>query len=101
MQSDISYQIEEYLAVLAQRHLTTRFVRLSHLDAEMDAAGVPAILAYRHAELFANLVSVVDLFPSSASASAAMEEDDDDVTGGGAAGGAFDGVQILEDILKA
>lgn len=62
-ESDISHHIESQLAQLAKRHTRTRFIRLSHEEAEIDPAGVPAILAYKDADLFANLVSVVDHFP--------------------------------------
>ena len=43
--------------------MTTRFIKLHYLDAEMDEACVPAILAYKEGELFANLVAVVDEIP--------------------------------------
>lgn len=48
---------------LARKHVTTRFVKLHYLDAEMDEVIVPAILAYREGELFANLSSIVDDIP--------------------------------------
>lgn len=48
---------------LARKHVTTRFVKLHYLDAEMDEVVVPAILAYREGDLFANLSSVIDDIP--------------------------------------
>ena len=48
---------------VARKHETTRFVKLNYEDAEIDAAAVPAILAYRNGELFANLVSIIDEIP--------------------------------------
>ena len=56
--------MEDALSNLARRWAYTRFVKLSYLDAEMDPAGVPAILAYKAGNLIANLVSVVDEIPS-------------------------------------
>lgn len=55
--------MESHLSVLATKHTTTRFVRLHYLEAEMDAASIPAILAYKQGELMANLVAVVNEIP--------------------------------------
>lgn len=37
---------------------------MHYIEAEMDAACVPAILAYRAEELFANLVALIDEIPA-------------------------------------
>ena len=39
-------------------------MKLHYLDAEMDETSVPAILAYKGGDLFANLVSVIDEIPA-------------------------------------
>ncbi|KAI9678577.1 MAG: hypothetical protein M1817_005634 [Caeruleum heppii] len=62
-QSEVSQQVEDCLVSLAQKQSTTRFVKLHFEEAEMDVASVPAILAYRAGELFANLVAIIDEIP--------------------------------------
>jgi hypothetical protein len=64
LQSEISGMVEDCLPALARRHITTRFVKLHYLEAEMDPASVPAMLGYKEGELVANLVSLVDEIPS-------------------------------------
>lgn len=63
-QSEVSAQVESHLSVLATKHTTTRFIKLHYLEAEMDAASIPAVLAYKQGELMANLVAVVNEIPS-------------------------------------
>ncbi|KAI9798254.1 MAG: hypothetical protein M1825_005387, partial [Sarcosagium campestre] len=63
-ESEVSAQVESLLHGLARKHATTHFVRLHYLDAEMDVASTPAVLAYRAGELFANLVAIIDEIPS-------------------------------------
>ncbi|MCJ1372077.1 hypothetical protein MMC20_003298 [Loxospora ochrophaea] len=63
-ESSISGIVEDALSSLARKHETTRFVKLHYLDAEMDETSVPAILAYKGGDLFANLVSVIDEIPA-------------------------------------
>jgi hypothetical protein len=48
---------------IAQRNNTTRFIKLHYEDAEMEVAGVPAVLAYRNAEKFVGLVPLMDALP--------------------------------------
>lgn len=48
---------------VAQRNDTTRFIKLHYEEAEMEYAGVPAVLAYRNAEKFAGLVPLIDELP--------------------------------------
>lgn len=64
MQSTISNQVEDALKVVARDHVTTRFVKLHYLDAEMDEIAAPGILAYKGGECFANLVSVINEIPA-------------------------------------
>ncbi|KAK3062308.1 hypothetical protein LTS18_004386, partial [Coniosporium uncinatum] len=68
--SEVSNLVEDCVRQLARSHPLTRFVKLHYEDAEMEGAGVPAILAYRGAEKFAGLVPVVDEIPDDADLSA-------------------------------
>ena len=61
--SEVSRLVEGCVRVLAARHATTRFVKLGWEDAEMERAGVPALLAYRGGEKFAGLVPVIEEIP--------------------------------------
>jgi hypothetical protein len=54
-QSNTSAAVENSLATLAQKHITTRFIKLDQEIAEMEHVIVPAILAYRTGEVFATL----------------------------------------------
>jgi len=62
-QLSVSSIVEDALSNLARKHETTRFVKITADEAEMDIVAVPAILAYQAGELIANLVSVVDEIP--------------------------------------
>lgn len=62
-ESDVSIAIEEALREFAQVHASVRCVRLHFAEAEMEPAGVPALLAYADGEKFAGLVPVVDELP--------------------------------------
>ena len=64
LQSSVSGLVEDCLDTLARKHQTTRFVKLRYPEAEMDVACVPAILAYKAGELFANLVAVINDIPA-------------------------------------
>ncbi|KAK4963519.1 hypothetical protein LTR10_001148 [Elasticomyces elasticus] len=64
--SEVSSEIERCLRQLARRHVDTRFVKLHYVDAEMERAGVPALLAYRGGDKFAGLVPIVDEIPDDA-----------------------------------
>lgn len=61
--SEISHMVEECVGEIAKSFTTTRFVQLNYEEAEMEVAGVPAILAYRGGDKFAGLVPVVDEIP--------------------------------------
>jgi len=64
--SDISGMVEDCVRKLAKQHSATRFVKLHYADAEMEVAGVPAILAYKGGDKFAGLVPVMDEIPDDA-----------------------------------
>jgi len=55
--------VESCMRDVAQRNDTTRFIKLHYQEAEMEVAGVPAVLAYRNAEKFAGLVPLIDELP--------------------------------------
>ncbi|KAI9875371.1 MAG: hypothetical protein M1830_008574 [Pleopsidium flavum] len=63
-ESSVSGLVEDCLNTLARKHQTTRFIKLHYIEAEMDEACVPAVLAYKAGELFANLVAVIDEIPA-------------------------------------
>ncbi|KAK6431641.1 hypothetical protein LTR95_012199 [Oleoguttula sp. CCFEE 5521] len=68
--SQVSQAIEDCLQTLAQKHQDVRFVKLHYQDAEMEPAGVPALIAYRAGEKFAGLVPIVGEIPEDAELSA-------------------------------
>ncbi|KAF2838056.1 thioredoxin-like protein [Patellaria atrata CBS 101060] len=72
--SDISDMVEDCLRELVRKHLTTRFVKLHFEDAEMEPAGVPAIIAYKAGDRIASLVPIVDEIPDDAELSATSLE---------------------------
>ena len=74
MQSEVSTAIEECIRSLARKHLETRFIKLHYRIAEMEPAGVPAVLAYRNGDKFAGLVPVIQEIPDDADLSATTLE---------------------------
>lgn len=64
--SDISTLVEDCVRNVARKHSTVRFVKLHYEEAEMEIAGVPAVLAYRNGEKFAGLVPLMDEIPDDA-----------------------------------
>lgn len=56
-----------HLAALAEKHSTVHFIALHYLDAEIDSAGVPAILAYRNGDKFADILPLAPEVSSSGS----------------------------------
>jgi len=58
--------IEDCVRTLAKKHSNSRFVRLHYQDAEMEPAGVPAIIAYRGGDKFAGLVPIMEEMPDDA-----------------------------------
>ena len=59
-----SGKVEDALSGLARKHVTTRFVKLHFLEAEMDEIAAPGILAYKGGDCFANLVSFMSEIPA-------------------------------------
>jgi hypothetical protein len=70
MQSEVSVMVEDCVRELSRIHNTTRFIKLHYVEAEMEVAGVPALLAYRGGDKFAGLVPVMDEIPDEAELSA-------------------------------
>jgi hypothetical protein len=62
-QSEVSRLIEWCVSEVAREYKGVRFVKLHYAEAEMEPAGVPAILAYRGGDKFAGLVPVLDEIP--------------------------------------
>jgi len=58
--------IEDCVRTLARKHNNVRFVRLHYQDAEMEPAGVPALIAYRGGDKFAGLVPIMEEMPDDA-----------------------------------
>lgn len=70
----MSIALEECVCALAATHPDTRFVKLHFEDAEMEPAGVPALIAYRNGDKFAGLVPLIDEIPEDADVSATTLE---------------------------
>lgn len=68
-QSEVSALIEDCVRGLARKHLDARFIKLHYEDAEMEPAGVPALLAYRGGNKFAGLVPIIQDIPEDADVS--------------------------------
>lgn len=73
-QSEVSTAIEECIRGVARKHIDTRFIKLHYRDAEMEPAGVPALLAYRNGDKFAGMVPVLHEIPEDADLSATTLE---------------------------
>ena len=70
----MSTSIENCIRTIAQKHLDVRFVKLHYEDAEMEPAGVPALLAYRGGDMFSRLVPIIQEIPDDAELSANVLE---------------------------
>ena len=66
--------MEDALKDLARKHVTTRFVKLHYLEAEMEEIAAPGVLAYKGGDCFANLVSMVNEIPAGRDISSASVE---------------------------
>ncbi|KAG8631964.1 hypothetical protein KVT40_001104 [Elsinoe batatas] len=73
-QSEVSDLIEVCVQELARKYINTRFVKLHYHDAEMEPAGVPAVLAYKGGDKFAGLVPVLNEIPDDADVTASTLE---------------------------
>jgi hypothetical protein len=48
---------------VARAYPTVRFVKLHYEEAQMDPMGVPAMLAYKGGDKFADMVPIIDEIP--------------------------------------
>jgi len=74
LQDRLSTGYSVHLASIAQKHREISFIALSQLDAEIEPAGVPALLAYRDGEKFADLVPLKDEVPFTCNVVTNLEE---------------------------
>lgn len=63
-----------HVSTVATKHTSTRFIALDRETADMEPAGVPAILAYRGGEKFADLVPLMDEVPFTCNVVTNLEE---------------------------
>ncbi|RAR13225.1 thioredoxin-like protein [Stemphylium lycopersici] len=63
LEAATSQLFEQVMQDVAKRNDTVRFVKMDNLDAEIEDAGVPGILAYRGGEKFADILGLRDQFP--------------------------------------
>jgi hypothetical protein len=59
---------------VAKRNDTTRFVKLHNSVAEIEEAGLPAVIAYRRGEKFSDVMSLDDEFSADSELSAVSLE---------------------------
>ncbi|KAI8988661.1 thioredoxin-like protein [Pilobolus umbonatus] len=52
--------LDNYLVELSQKYALAKFIRVSAVELDFDLVESPAILAYQHGQLVANLVRLVD-----------------------------------------
>jgi hypothetical protein len=58
--SSVDSEVEACMREVAQRNDTVRFVKLRGEDAEMDQAVLPAVLAYKRGDKFADLLPLLN-----------------------------------------
>ncbi|KAH6876256.1 phosducin [Alternaria rosae] len=66
----VSQEFEMVMREVAKRNDTVRFVKMYNDDAEIEDAGVPAVLAYKGGEKFADLIPLIDCLPDDSELSA-------------------------------
>jgi hypothetical protein len=62
------------MAEVAKRNDTVRFIKLHNSDAELDPAVLPAILAYKRGDKFADLLPLLNQLPDDSELSAVSLE---------------------------
>lgn len=73
LQQSISDAYATPIAQLAAKYTSVHFVALHHLDAQIDQAGVPALLAYRNGDLFADVMPLAEAVPLSRNTASVLE----------------------------
>jgi len=74
MQSPVSKSYQSHLSTLASKYSNVRFIALDFEEAEFEHAGVPALLAYKDGNKFADLVPLRDEVPFTCNVVTNMEE---------------------------
>jgi hypothetical protein len=69
-QSSVDDEVDACMREVAKRNDTVRFVKLRGEDAEMDPAVLPAVLAYKRGDKFADLLPLLDQLPNDSELSA-------------------------------
>jgi hypothetical protein len=64
LQSDATADFEACMREVAKRNDTTRFIKLHNSDAEMDPGVLPAVLAYRRGDKFADMFALHKQWPA-------------------------------------
>ena len=59
--SEVSAEVEEWVVELARKYTGAKWVKLEVDEAEMEAEGVPALLAYKAGELVWSAVPLLDV----------------------------------------
>ncbi|CAG5180809.1 uncharacterized protein ALTATR162_LOCUS9435 [Alternaria atra] len=70
----VSQTFESVMHDVAKRNDTVRFVKMYNDDAEIEDTGVPAVLAYKGGEKFADIIPLVDALPDDSELSAVSLE---------------------------
>jgi hypothetical protein len=74
MQSTVDQEVDHCMQEVAKRNDTVRFVKLHGEDAEMDPDVLPAVLAYKRGDKFADLLPMLDQLPDDSELSAVSLE---------------------------
>jgi hypothetical protein len=72
--TDDDKYVDNCMREVAKRNDTVRFVKLHGEDAEIDSAVLPAVLAYKRGDKFADLLPMLDLLPNDSELSAVSLE---------------------------
>ncbi|KAI4937528.1 uncharacterized protein J4E92_002259 [Alternaria infectoria] len=72
--AEVSQMFEKVMHEVAKRNDTVRFVKMYNDDAEIEDTGVPAVLAYKGGEKFADLIPLVECLPDDSELSAVALE---------------------------
>jgi hypothetical protein len=70
----VSQEFEAIMSEVAKRNDTVRFVKMHNDEAEIEDTGVPAVLAYKGGDKFADLVPLIDALPDDSELSAVSLE---------------------------
>ncbi|KAH3939816.1 hypothetical protein HBH70_101270 [Parastagonospora nodorum] len=74
VQSGVDQEVDICMREVAKRNDTVRFIKLHAEDAEMDPDVLPAVLAYKRGDKFADLLPMLDQLPDDSELSAVSLE---------------------------